>query len=118
MVYALTGRTGADARVWVMLAQIAVDLLACLVTARLAELLASTAEGVSTNRRVRTVALWLAVLCPFTANYTAVPLTEVFAVFWTGLACCVLVLALRRGKQPDFFFQESHLYFFCSRGDT
>jgi len=28
---------------------------------------------------VYSVALWLAVLCPFTANYTAVPLTEVFA---------------------------------------
>jgi hypothetical protein len=108
MVYALTGRTGADARVWVMLAQIAVDLLACLVAARLAELLTSPAEGVATNRRVRTVALWLAVLCPFTANYTAVPLTEVFAVFWTGLASCVLVLALRRVKQPDFLLKNSH----------
>jgi hypothetical protein len=108
---AITGRTGADAREWVMLTQIAVDLLACLAIARLAELLASTAEGVSTNRRVRTVALWLAVLCPFTANYTAVPLTEVFAVFWTGLACCVLVLSLRRVKQPDLLLENSHLYF-------
>src|SRR6266853_3038490 len=36
IIYALTGRTGTDARVWVMLAQIAVDLLACLVIARLA----------------------------------------------------------------------------------
>jgi hypothetical protein len=60
---------------------------------------------------VRTVALWLAVLCPFTANYTAVPLTEVFAVFWTGLACCVLVLSLRRVKQPDLLLENSHLYF-------
>src|SRR5258708_6175677 len=109
MVYALTGRTGADAREWVMLAQIVVDLLACLVIARLAELLTSTAEGVTTNRQVRTVALWLAVLCPFTANYTAVPLTEVFAVFWTGLASCVLVLALRRVKQPDFLLKNSHM---------
>ncbi len=109
IVYVLTGRTGTDAREWVMLAQIAVDLLACLVTARLAELLTSPAEGVPANRRVRTVALWLAVLCPFTANYTAVPLTEVFAVFWTGLASCVLVLALRRVKQPDFLLKNSHM---------
>jgi hypothetical protein len=109
LIYAITRRTGADARAWVMLAQIAVDLLACLVIARMAELLASTAEGVTTNRGVRTVALWLAVLCPFTANYTAVPLTEVFAVFWTGLACCVLVLALRRVKQPDFLLENSHM---------
>jgi hypothetical protein len=109
IVYALTGRTRADARMWVMLAQIAVDLLACLVIARLAELLASTAVEARTDRRVRTVALWLAVLCPFTANYTAVPLTEVFAVFWTGLACCVLVLALRRVQQPDFLLKNSHM---------
>ena len=107
LIYAITGRTGADARQWVMLAQIAVDLLACLVIARLAELLAYPADGVRTNKRVRTVALWLAVLCPFTANYTAVPLTEVFAVFWTGLACCILVLALRRVKQPDFLLENS-----------
>ena len=109
ILYAITGRTGGDAREWVMLAQIAVDLLACLGIARLAELLTSTAEGVTTNRQVRTVALWLTVLCPFTANYTAVPLTEVFAVFWTGLASCVLVLALRRVKQPGFLLKNSHM---------
>jgi len=109
IVYSLSGRTEADARMWVMLAQIAVDLLACLVIARLAELLASPAGGVTGNRRVRTAALWLAVLCPFTANYTAVPLTEVFAVFWTGLASAVLVLALRRVKQPDFLLKDSHM---------
>lgn len=109
IVYALTGRTEAAARMWVMLAQIAVDLLVCLVIARLAELLASPTGGATSNRRVRMVALWLAVLCPFTANYTAVPLTEVFAVFWTGLASCVLVLALRRVQQPDFLLKNSHM---------
>src|SRR5882762_6715645 len=109
IIYALTGRTGADARQWVMLAQIAVDLLACLVIARLAELLTSAAGGVTTNRRVRTAVQWLAVLCPFTANYTAAPLTEVFAVLWTALACCVLVLALRRVQQPDFLLKNSHM---------
>src|SRR3979490_2201860 len=36
LMYALTGRTGADARLWVMAAQIGVDLLSCLVSARLA----------------------------------------------------------------------------------
>jgi 4-amino-4-deoxy-L-arabinose transferase-like glycosyltransferase len=91
IVYALTGRTGADARIWVMLAQIAVDLLACLVIARLAELLACLSEGSTTNKRVRSVALWLAVLCPFTANYTAVSLTEVFAGFFTTLSLGAIV---------------------------
>src|SRR5580692_3137567 len=37
IVYAITGRTGENARLWVMLGQIAVDLVACLVIARLAE---------------------------------------------------------------------------------
>jgi hypothetical protein len=109
IVYALTGRTGADARIWVMLGQIAIDLLACVLIARLAELLARPADSASTNKGVRIVALWLAALCPFTANYTAVPLTEVFAVFWTALACCGFVLALRRVEQPDFLRKGSHL---------
>jgi hypothetical protein len=109
LVYAITGRTGENARLWVMLGQIAVDLLGCLVIARLAELLVFTAQDVPANKRGRPVALWLAVLCPFTANYTAVPLTEVFAALWTGLGCCVLVLALRRVEQPDFLLEGSHL---------
>jgi hypothetical protein len=111
IVYALTGRTGADARLWVMLAQIWVDLLGCLVIAWLAELLAATSEGIPTNKRARSVALWLAVLCPFTANYCAVALTEVFAVFWTALACCAVVVALRRIKKPEFLVKGSHLPF-------
>jgi hypothetical protein len=109
IIYALTGRTGADARLWVMLAQIAVDLLSCLVIARLATLLAYAFEDSVPNKRVYSVALWLAALCPFTANYTAVPLTEVFATFWTSLACCALVIALRRVQKPDFLLKSTHL---------
>ena len=108
-MYALTGRTGADARLWVMLAQFVVDLLSCLVTARLAALLACVSLDSAPNKRVYSIALWLAILCPFTANYAAVPLTEVFAVLWTGLACNFLVLALRRAARPDFLPQSSHL---------
>src|SRR6267154_5024519 len=102
IIYALTGRTGSDARLWVMLAQTGVDLLSCLVIARLAVLLACSSENSAPDKRVYSMALWLAALCPFTANYAAVPLTEVFAALWTGLACCVLVLALRRVQKPDF----------------
>src|SRR6202158_1150899 len=108
-MYTLTGRTGAEARLWVMLAQIGVDLLSCLVIARLAALLACTSEDSAPNTRVYSVALWLAVLCPFTANYTAVPLTEVFASFWTALACCALVIAIRRVQKPDFLLKSTHL---------
>jgi len=109
IVYALTGRTGADARLWVMLAQVGVDLLACVVIARLAALLACTSEDSLPSKSVYSVALWLAILCPFTANYTAVPLTEVFATLWTALACCALLIALRRVSKPDFLLKNTHL---------
>jgi len=109
VVYALTGRTGADARLWVMLAQIGVDLLAYVVIARLAALLACTSENSSPSKRAYSIALWFATLCPFTANYTAVPLTEVFATFWTALACCALLIALRRVSKPDFLLKSTHL---------
>jgi len=108
-IYALTGHTGPDARTWVMLAQIGADLLSCLVIARLAALLACSSEDSAPNKGVYSIALWLAALCPFTANYTAVPLTEVFASLWTILACCGLVLALRRVRKPDFLVAGPHL---------
>src|SRR5260370_4580595 len=57
IVYALTGRTGPDARLWVMLTQIGVDLLSCLVMARLAALLACASEDSAPNKRVYSVAL-------------------------------------------------------------
>ena len=109
LIYALTGRTGESARVWVMLAQILVDLLACLVIARLARVLTGASEKDAQPERAYTLALWLAAVCPFTANYTAVPLTEVFACFWTALACAVLVVALARVKKPDFLLRSSHV---------
>ncbi|MGH9705843.1 MAG: hypothetical protein ACRD5R_03710 [Candidatus Acidiferrales bacterium] len=42
--------------------------------------------------RVTNTALWLAVLCPFTANYTGAVLTEVLATFLTALAILVFLL--------------------------
>jgi len=108
IIYALTGRTGADARLWVMLAQVVLDLISCLVIARLAGLLDCTPEDSTPNKRAFSVALWLAALCPFTANYTAVPLTEVFASFWTALAFCALVVAFKRVLKPDFLLRGTH----------
>jgi hypothetical protein len=109
IVYALARRTGADARLWVRLAQIGVDLFSCLAITMLAGLLARTSSDAAPNKRACSMALWLAALCPFTANYTAVPLTEVFATFWTALACCALVIAFRRVQKPDFLLQSAHL---------
>ena len=106
LVYALTGRTGPSARLSVMLAQILIDLLGCLVVARLAGMLTAASENDERSRRAYTLALWLGVVCPFTANYTAVPLTEVFACFWTALACCAVVLAVARVKKPDFLLRR------------
>jgi hypothetical protein len=109
IVYAVTGRTGESARLPVMLAQVLVDLAACVVIAALAVLLARLGGQQERSRKVFLFALWLAALCPFTANYVAVPLTEVWAVFFTAVAFALLVLlvaslqgnpiSLPRGRQ-------------------
>ncbi|MGC0773859.1 MAG: hypothetical protein WB543_13070 [Candidatus Acidiferrum sp.] len=93
LIYAITGRTGPDARFYVMLGQVAVDLCGCLVIAGLATLLFLMKRNSGDWKRPFIVTLWLAALCPFTANYTAVPLTEVFAGFFTA-AAMVLFTAL------------------------
>ena len=94
IIYAITGRTGPEARVYVMMAQAAVDLFACLVIAELAALLALLRPNPASWKRVFIVTLWLAVLCPFTANYAAVPLTEVFAGFFTAAAFVSLIVLI------------------------
>lgn len=92
LVYALTRRTGDSARLPVMLAQVVVDLATCVVVAFLASLLAKLAGQAAKASRAFTAALWLAALCPFTANYVAITLTEVWAVFLTAVALVILVL--------------------------
>jgi 4-amino-4-deoxy-L-arabinose transferase-like glycosyltransferase len=73
----------------VMLAQAVVDLATCFLIALIAARLAPEAS----RRRVAIAALWLAALCPFTANYTAVVLTETLVVFLTALATLLFVEA-------------------------
>jgi hypothetical protein len=90
LIYVLTGRTGEDARLWVMLAQIGVDLLSCVLIAALAAGLLVLADKGGSIRRVFIAALWLAALCHFTANYTAVVLTETLAIFATTAAVIFL----------------------------
>jgi hypothetical protein len=101
VIYTLTGRTSESARLWVMLAQIVIDLATCALVAWLAILLASLWISPGRTRRIFVAGLWLAALCPFTANYVAVPLTEVWATFFTTASLAVLLLiALRaRGHQ-------------------
>jgi 4-amino-4-deoxy-L-arabinose transferase-like glycosyltransferase len=96
VIYAITRRTGPDARLYVTLVQAAVDLCACLLTAGLAALLALLRPNPENWRRVFIVTLWIAALCPFTANYAAVPMTEVFAIFFTAAALVTLIALIWR----------------------
>jgi hypothetical protein len=91
IVYALTGHTGEAARRSVLLSQVFVDLSTCVLIAALAALLVLLCNEKAGTRRAFLIGLWLAALCPFTANYTAVPLTEVWAIFLTALASLFLV---------------------------
>jgi len=91
LVYWLTGKTAAAAHLWVMLGQVVVDLVGCLFVVWLAGLLLVLADKQARQRPVLIAATWLAALCPFTANYTAVPLTESFAVALTAMALVLLV---------------------------
>src|SRR5262249_54541821 len=68
--------------------QIVVDLVCCIF---IAELAVRCSGRNADAKKVYLIALWLAALCPFTANYTAVPLTETFTIFWTTLALAALI---------------------------
>lgn len=62
----------------VMGVQTAVDLFTCVVVSALA--------GRLFGRRAAIAALWLAALCPFTANYVAAPLTETLSLMCIAVA--------------------------------
>src|SRR6202050_70825 len=71
----------------VMLAQAVLDMATCFLIA----LIASRLAPERARRRVALAGLWLAALCPFTANYTAVVLTETWTIFLTALAILILM---------------------------
>jgi hypothetical protein len=91
LVYWLTGRTGDAARVFVMLGQLAVDLAGSVFIVWLASSLLVMTDEQARQGPVIRAAWWMAMLCPFTANYTAVPLTETFAIALTAIALVLLV---------------------------
>jgi hypothetical protein len=70
--------------------QVLIDLGACLLIAGLAARIC--------GQRAGRFALWLAALCPFTANYAAAPLTETLSVFCVALGFLALVEVLRRPR--------------------
>ncbi|HMD42220.1 MAG TPA: hypothetical protein VKH45_04015 [Candidatus Acidoferrum sp.] len=103
IVYALSGRTGETARLFVMAAQILVDLATSLIIALLAGALVLWCGDHAKPKSAFTAGLWLAVLCPLTANYVAVPLTEVWAVLFTSacfLSLVVLAMWVTTGHVP------------------
>ncbi|MDQ1411175.1 MAG: hypothetical protein QOJ41_2910 [Acidobacteriaceae bacterium] len=112
VIYWLCGKTGADARLWVMSAQVMVDLLTCAIAACLAVTLLALAIGATGGAhrwRVFLVALWLTALCPFTANYGAVGLTETLATFFSTLTIlflCLLCLLLLRFPESIFWVKD------------
>ena len=73
----------------VMLVQGVVDLWTCLLLGGIATRIFGPRAGVA--------ALWLAALCPFTANYVAVPLTETLTLFCIALA----FYSLARWRESD-----------------
>ena len=81
----------------VMLAQVALDMATCFLIALIAARLAPAAA----RRRVALAGLWLAAVCPFTANYTAVVLTETLTIFLTTLAILILVETELGNKKID-----------------
>jgi hypothetical protein len=111
LIYWLSGKTGPDARFWVMTAQVVVDLLTCVVGACLAATLLALATRTASRWRVLLVALWLTALCPFSANYVAVPLTETLATFFTTLTILFLCLLVLHFPGVFFWVKDRTVYF-------
>jgi hypothetical protein len=111
VVYAITGRVGEDARSFVLIAQAVVDLLSCVIIAILAAVLLLMVSERSAQQRVFVGALWLAALCPFTANYAAVQLTEVFATLLTAAALLPLCLLVGRVRNNGWLFIKKNWRF-------
>jgi len=91
----------------VMVVQALVDLATCFVVALIAAKLAPP----ESRRRMALAGLWLAALCPFTANYTAVVLTETLVTFLTAVALLVLLQADFGAPQATGEFGASNSWF-------
>lgn len=80
----------------VMLTQAVVDLATCFLIA----LIAARVAPLAARRRVAIAGFWLAALCPFTANYTAVVLTETVVTLLTALGILILLETELGGGSP------------------
>jgi hypothetical protein len=77
----------------VLLTQILVDLVTCLIVADIARRMVSERAG--------RIALVLAALCPFLANYASAGLTETLEIFFTALALDCGAAALQRMSESS-----------------
>ncbi len=77
--FTLFGNANYVAVIWV---QMGIDLVSCALLGSLA--------GRLWGRRAGVAALWLASLCPFTANYSVAPLTETLSLFCVTLGLFAL----------------------------
>jgi 4-amino-4-deoxy-L-arabinose transferase-like glycosyltransferase len=72
----------------VLYLQAVIDLATCLLIAGFVRRLCGPRSAM--------VALWLAALCPFTANYVAMPLTETLSIFCVALGLYAFAAVLAR----------------------
>jgi hypothetical protein len=94
----------------VLYLQVAIDLLSALIVAWTARAIA--------GRRAGMWALYLAALCPFTANYVAAPLSETLSIFCIALGCAALVwLQQNPGWRPCLLLALSWSYATLLRPD-
>jgi hypothetical protein len=94
----------------VLYLQVAIDLLSALVVSW-------TTRAVA-GERAAMWALYLAALCPFTANYVAAPLSETLSIFCVAVACAAVVwLQVRPGWRPCLLLALSWSYATLLRPD-
>jgi hypothetical protein len=94
----------------VLYLQVAVDLVSALIIAGTARVIAGKRAGMW--------ALYLAALCPFTANYVAAPLSETLSIFCVAVACAALVwLEMRPGWPACLVLAASWSYATLLRPD-
>jgi hypothetical protein len=94
----------------VLYLQVAIDLVSALIVGWTTRVIAGDRAGMW--------ALFLAALCPFTANYVGAPLTETLSIFCIALGCAALVwLELRPGWAPCLLLAASWSYATLLRPD-
>jgi hypothetical protein len=94
----------------VLYLQVAIDLVSALIVGGTTRVIAGDRAGMW--------ALYLALLCPFTANYVAAPLSETLSIFCVAVNCAALVwLQMRPGWRPCVLLAGSWSYATLLRPD-